>query len=341
MNTDEFYQSRQAYWQTLDSLVQKAHSSVQQLSPEEIRQLGQLYRAATSDLAYAQREFPRQRVTVFLNQLVGRAHAAIYRGEPLDTRRLLDFVARGFPRAFRETLPFTLAAFLLFMIPALSTGVFLARSPEAAQWLLPEELQQQLIPVMEEKELWTNIPVPQRPYASAIIMTNNIQVSILAFAGGMLAGLLTVYAMLFNGLIIGGLVGLAMYYGVGFELLTFMVAHGVIELSVIFMAGGSGLMIGWAILRPGLMRRRDALAAAGRRSIRLLVGAVPLLIVAGLIEGFISPNESIHWSVKWWIGIGTGLILYVYLILAGRLEWEETAARLEANETQGQILASP
>jgi uncharacterized membrane protein SpoIIM required for sporulation len=87
---------------------------------------------------------------------------------------------------------------------------------------------------------------------------------------------------------------------------------------VIFMSGGSGLMIGWAILRPGLMRRRDALAQAARKSVWLLSGAVPLLVVAGLIEGFISPSEVIPWPVKWMVGIGSGILLYAYLFLAGR-----------------------
>jgi uncharacterized membrane protein SpoIIM required for sporulation len=92
----------------------------------------------------------------------------------------------------------------------------------------------------------------------------------------------------------------------------------VIELSVIFMAGGSGLMLGWAILRPGLMRRRDALAKAAGTSVRLLLGAVPMLVVAGTIEGFISPSETIPPFVKWSVGIGSGILLYSYLFLAGR-----------------------
>jgi uncharacterized membrane protein SpoIIM required for sporulation len=177
---------------------------------------------------------------------------------------------------------------------------------------------QDLIPYMEEKDLWTKIPVEERPYASTFIMTNNIRVAILAFAGGMVAGLFTVYALIYNGLMVGGVVGLATHYRVGFELLTFMIGHGVIELSVIFMAGGTGLQIAWAMLHPGLLRRRDALALAGRRAVRLLIGCVALLVVAGTIEGFISPNEQIPWLIKWLIGIASGIMLYSYLLLSGR-----------------------
>jgi len=149
-------------------------------------------------------------------------------------------------------------------------------------------------------------------------MRNNIQVSLLAFASGLTAGLLTLWVLFFNGLMIGTLTGLTAFHGIGFELWTFVIGHGMIELSVIFMAGGSGLMLGWAILRPGLLRRRDALAQAARKAVYLLLGAVPWLIVAGSIEGFISPNEDIAIPIKWTVGIVSGILLYSYLLLAGR-----------------------
>jgi len=102
---------------------------------------------------------------------------------------------------------------------------------------------------------------------------------------------------------IGTLTGLTAYHGIGFELWTFVIGHGVIELSIIFISGGSGLMLGWAILRPGLMRRRDALAQAARKAVYLLLGAVPWAWWwLGQSKGFISPNKDvaapIHWAVE-------------------------------------------
>ena len=317
MNADEFYQSRRKEWEILSNLLERAQRDVAQLSPREIERLASLYRAASSDLALAKRDFPRHQVTRFLNQLVARTHAVLYQGEPLAFKRLVEFALRGFPRLFRRTFIFTFAAFLMFTIPALAAGLSVGRDPASAQWLLPPEVHQ-LIPIVEDKELWIDIPMEERPYASAFIMQRNIQVSITAFGSGLTAGLLTFWVLILNGLILGGLLGLTGYYGIGWDLATFVIGHGVIELSVIFMAGGSGLMLGWAILRPGLMRRRDALAQAARTSVRLLMGAVPMLIIAGTIEGFISPSETIPPFVKWAVGIGSGILLYSYLFLAGR-----------------------
>jgi uncharacterized membrane protein SpoIIM required for sporulation len=317
MNADQFYRSRRADWEQLDALLQRSQDNIEQLSSANVKQLGALYRAAASDLALAQREFPQHRVTAYLNQLVARGHSVLYRSQPMALDQARRFLRAGFPRAFRQTLPFFLAGLLLMVLPALVAGLLTAWQPEAASWLLPAQVQQ-LIPQIEEQQLWTDIPLRERPYASSAITTNNIRVSFLAFGGGVTAGLLTVYIMIFNGLLLGGLTGLTAHYGVGFELWTFVIGHGVIELTVIFMAGGSGLMLGWAILQPGLLRRRDALALAGRKAVKLVVGAAPLLMIAGLIEGFISPNQSLPPALKWGVGVGSGLLLYGYLLLSGR-----------------------
>jgi len=317
MKTDEFYQSRKQEWELLSSLVELAQKDIKRLSTQDIERLASLYRAISSDLAVARRDFPRHPLTQYLNQLVARAHGTLYQGEPLAFNRLVEFAGRGFPRLFRETFIYTLAAFVMFAVPALAAGIQIAAEPGSAQWYLPAGAQE-LIPVVEDKELWIDIPMPERPFVSSFIMSNNIRVSILAFGSGLSGGLLTLWILVQNGLILGGLLGLTAHYGIGFDLATFVIGHGVIELSVIFMAGGSGLMLGWAILRPGLMRRRDALAAAARNSVRLLGGAIPWLIVAGVVEGFISPSETIAWPVKWAVGVGSGLVMYSYLFLAGR-----------------------
>lgn len=319
MTSDEFYQSRKQEWELLSNLVERTERDLHRLSSQDVQQLARLYRAATSDLALAKRDFPRHQITQYLNQLVARAHAVLYQGEPLAINRLVGFVTSGFPRLFRETFIFTFIAFLMFSIPALAAYFTASASPETAKWLLPAEVQTVIKDVQNQK-LWVDIPVEERPFASAFIMQNNIRVSFLAFSSGLTGGIMTLWVLVENGLIFGGLLGVTSYYGVGAGLLAFVIGHSVIELSVIFMAGGSGLMLGWAILHPGLMRRRDALVQAAQKAVRLLGGAIPMLIVAGSIEGFISPSEVIPWQVKAAVGIASGIVLYSYLFLAGRGE---------------------
>lgn len=318
MDPNQLYQTHLSDWKALSALIESAEREVSRLSPAEVSSLGRLYRVATSDLALAQRDFPRHPVATYLNQLVARGHAVIYRSEPLVTNRIKEFIVAGFPRVYREMLPFTLTATLLFWVPALLAMAAIWIQPDASRWLLPTETQK-LRETIEEGKLWVDIPVEERPYTSSFIMRNNIQVAFMAFAGGVSAGLYTVYIMAMNGLMLGGLTGLTAHYGLGWDLWNFVIGHGVIELSVIMMAGGAGLMIGWAMIHPGLLRRLDALKIAANRAVRLVIGCVPLLMIAGTIEGFISPAENIAAPVKWLVGLGSGVLLYLYLLRGGRV----------------------
>jgi uncharacterized membrane protein SpoIIM required for sporulation len=317
MDAQQLLQGRRNDWRRLSELLDRADRDLHALSPQEVAECSQLYRDAAADLALARRDFPHEPATDYLNHLVSRGHATMYQGQPMALNRLWRFFRAGFPRSFRRLLPFYLLAAALFIVPGLLVGLATAMDPQAARQLLPTQLQQ-LIPLIERRELWTNIPVAERPYTSSFIMRNNIQVIFLSFAGGVLFGLFTLYILVVNGIMIGGLTGLTIHYGVGLDLWTFVIGHGVIELSVIFMAGGAGLALGWALLRPGFRSRRDALVQAARVSIRIIIGAVPLLVIAGIIEGFLSPNESIPAIVKWGVGLMSGILLYAYLLAAGR-----------------------
>src|SRR5262249_15021553 len=145
---------------------------------------------------------------------------------------------------------------------------------------------------LERHDLWTHIPAPERPYAATAIMTNNIQVTFLAFAGGSLLGLLTVIVLVLNGVNLGAIAGLCQVYGASLDLWSFVFPHGFIELTVICLGGGAGLRLADAILRPGMLSRAQSLRAAALEAVQMLLGGAGLLVIAGLIEGNISPSET-------------------------------------------------
>jgi len=314
MNVYDFIKQREVDWQALEKLISNRQGRTS-LRAEQVHALGTLYRAVASDLALARRDYPDHRVTVFLNQLLTRTHSYIYQQDTTDLRPLLRYFTHILPQAFRRLSAFILAAFLLFIVPAVIGYVATNRTPQIADSLGLGEQRR----ILAEQRTWTNISVNQRPYASAFIMQNNIRIAILAFGGGMLFGLFTVYVLISNGMLIGATLGLAAHYGMGASLLQFISGHGVIELSVIFISGGAGLHIGWALFNPGRFTRRDSVTLAVRRALPLVLAALPLLVIAGLIEGFFSPGDAPFWSH---IAVGgfTGLLLYTYLLLVG---WEK------------------
>ena len=316
MHVDQFVTQNKDKWERLAQLVGKAAGNgIRRMKPDELEELGELYRNETSDFALAQRDYKGQRVATHLNQLVARAHAAVYRGRPSQGLNLIDFLFSQFPRAFRRLFPFIVCAFLTVAVPAVANGILVYLQPDVAEWTFSDS-EKQLIPLVRSGKLWIDLPEDKRPYASAFIMTNNIQVSLMAFAGGASAGLVTLYILLTNGLSVGGLMGLCFHYGLGWRLVNFIIGHGVIELSVIFMAGGAGLRMGWAIVRPGAQSRKDALILATREAIVLAGGSIPLLVIAGMIEGFISPQFNPLYS-----GIAaavSGALMVTLLLLGGR-----------------------
>lgn len=311
---EQFLSRRKDDWERLEQLVARSRDKrVGALSAEEIIELGYLYRRAAADLAVARRDFPNDRVSVYLNQLLARAHAVVYRSEAGEWRGVLTFFRRGFPALFRETLPFTASAFFIFALAAVAGFFAVLLVPESGAYLVPDMVTSSL----KEQRMWTEENLLPSQLMASVIMTNNIRVALLAFAGGVLFGLATFLVLAYNGLIIGAVAGACQAYGLSLRLWSFVAPHGVIELTVIFIAGGAGLRLGYALLKPGLLSRRESLVAAARQVVRLLFGCVPLLVIAGTIEGFISPSSLLP-AVKIAVGLATGVVLYGYLFLAGR-----------------------
>jgi uncharacterized membrane protein SpoIIM required for sporulation len=307
-------EKRRPHWTRLEALVTACdRRGVAALAPDELRELALLYRQAAADLSAVRDDPASTALARHLNQLLARAHNLVYAGQPTAARRPLAFMTRTFPQTFRATFLYTLTAFALFMAGAVAGLAVALTDPGFERFLLGGGM----MDTIERREMWTHGILAVKPLASSQIMTNNLLVSFMATASGMFAGLGTVYMMVFNGLLIGVVGAATARAGMAADLWSFVAPHGALELPAIFIAGGAGLILARAILAPGDLPRRDAVAQAGGTAVRLFLGVVPLLVIAGIIEAFVSPTP-IPEIVKFSIGASLFALLVVYLARAGR-----------------------
>lgn len=319
MKLDPFLAQRSEGWRQLSGLLNRLlRAGPGRLGVADLEELGRLYRRAASDLAYARAHFNDPETVSYLNQLVARGHSAIYSPARPRWGAVWSFLAGGFPRQVRAAIAFC-AASALALFGSIAVGMAVAIvSPESAALLLPGRFQQ----AMEQGGPQAGpppggIPAGLDALLGSVIFTNNLQVGFLSFALGVTCGVGTVYILVQNGLMLGALGGTL---GVGQSALMFwslIAPHGGMELLAISVCGGSGLVLGWSLISPGDRRRRDALVAAGRMAVPLVLGAAPIFGAAALVEAFVTPAPAAPWG-KVAVGAVSAAAVLLYLGLAGR-----------------------
>ncbi len=313
MISNSWLQKRRPYWARIDELLARSgRSGVRALTHNELQELALLYRQTASDLATIREDSSSRNLAHYLNQLLGRAHNLIYMGRRSRPVGIIKFYRETFPQIFHETLPYTLAATAIFFATA-AVGLMVAIADPGFQRYI---LGPAMMDTIEKQQMWTHSIVTVKPLASSAIMTNNLAVSLTIFALGITAGLGTVWMLSFNGLLFGVVSGACWHAGMLGQLMSFVAPHGVLELPAIFISGGAGLLMAKGLLFPGTLPRRASVALEGGRAVRLVLGIIPMLIVAGTIEGFVSPSEI---AVKWKYTLAAGLfgLLLLYLMRKG------------------------
>jgi uncharacterized membrane protein SpoIIM required for sporulation len=311
MNVQRWITGRAAKWQELEALLQRVEKNgIKSLNATEIGTLASLYRSVAADLARAQTNQISSSVIQELQALTTRAYTQVYRGSHRqEVANFIRFYAWELPQVLRATWIYTAIATGIFVLGGLIAWWCAWKDPSFLPLVMPQELIEK---VRDKHELWMGSIIGSEPLAASGIMINNMVVCFRVVAGGMTAGLFTVYALFVNGLMIGGAATLVGKHSLAYPFWAFVFPHGSLELPAIFLSGGAGLLIARGLLWPGKYRRRDALRIYGAQAAQLVMGMVPMLFIAGLIEGFFSPQEVIPGVLKYLVGsvIFTGLILY-------------------------------
>ena len=310
MNINQFVKQNRDDWKQLEDLMSKLHKTKSSITGPTIDEFYRYYQKAVQHLSYAQTYFSNEEVTLYLNGLVSKSHNLLYKDQVSSMKQVSHFLSTTFIRLFLDQWKFVLVAMLLFTLGGLGSFFAVVQDEQALFAILPAEIAQGVDPA----QLGSADGQVDSSLMSASIMTNNIKVAILAFAGGVTFGLLTVYVLIYNGILVGALAALFWNHGKTYEFWAYILPHGMIELTAIFIAGGAGLLMGYKLFVPGKFSRGYQLKTQAKRSVQLLLGTIPLFVIAGIIEGFITP-AALSLEVKYGVAFVTviGLILYVML----------------------------
>ena len=290
--SNQWILKRRPHWDRLSALLTQSDArGLGQLSRAELQEMALLYRQVAADLSVLRKDSTARAYALHVNQLLARAHHIIYSGRKTNLRTLIRFLWDEYPAIFQRQIGFVLAALVVSVAWGVLGAVITSVHPEFMRLFVSPKM----IETMEQHHLWTESVVTVAPLASSAIMTNNLSVCFVSFAGGILFGLGSFYSLVTNGLMLG-VVGVACHqYGMSLALWSFVAAHGALELPSIVIAGAAGFRLGYAMLFPGALRWRDSVARGGSEATRLGSGVIPLLIIAGTLEGFFSPSQAPVW----------------------------------------------
>ena len=312
---NRFLKDEKDNWRRLEDLLDMLKGSgLRGLSRLEVREFGELYRRAAADLAIARAETRDPKLINYLNSLVIRAHGKIYRAESEGANIIVRFFTHEFPETFRANWQYMAIAFGIFVLFAIFGFAATWWNIDFTHFVALTGVTDQ---INANNEWWRELNQANQVGATGIL-SNNIIVTIRVFAMGALFGVGAAYDLAFEGARLGSIFAACYKLNPPFgnSLASFVVGHGVIELSCIFFCGGAGMMIGYAIINPGDLTRAQALKTKGIEAAKIVIGCACLLVIAGTIEGFLSPSD-LPAAIKFGTGIGSGIAMYSYLLLAG------------------------
>ncbi len=314
MDIDRFIVRNEGAWRRLDELTARARRSrSRSLGANEIDEFVALYQRTAAQLSYARGYYNDPGLTARLTTLVAAANAALYGIHPVSTRGLRRFFTETFPAAIWYSRRFVLASAALLFVPMILFGVWTANSERALDVAVPKDQQQALLESRFEN-YYSSEPASE---FSTQVLINNIQVSFLAFAGGVLLCIGTAVILVQNGVNVGIAGGLFVHAHETGKFFGLILPHGLLELSSVTIAGAAGLRIGWAIIAPGDRPRTVALAEEGRRSVVIVLGLMLCFVVAGLIEGFVTPS-GLPTPARVLVGVVVELGFLTWIVTHGR-----------------------
>lgn len=309
---DSYVLENSAEWARLEALVEQANKKSKRLVGDDLDELLMRYQRSSAHLSYVRSTYGDPQLTARLTRAVAGARAVIYGSQPRVSGALRTFFAATFPAAVWVARKQVLVAALALLLPWAIMAVWMMNSPAAIEAFAPPALREAYI--NEDFEAYYS-SAPAAEFSSQVFI-NNIQVSFLAFVTGILFAVPTIALLVFNGANVGVAAGLFHDAGEASKFWGLILPHGLLEITAIIVAGGAGLRMGWSMIVPGDRTRTQSLIHEAQRSVSIILGLIIVFILAGLIEGFVTPSPLETWA-RISIGVAAFVAFWSYILAFG------------------------
>ncbi|MDQ0581408.1 stage II sporulation protein M [Streptomyces rishiriensis] len=331
MDLDVFVSAHRAEWDRLDALLLRRRG----LTGAETDELVTLYQRTATHLSLIQSSAPDPQLTGRLTQLVARARSAVTGTRRASWRDVTRFLTQGFPAAVYRARHWWVPTALVSTAVAVFLGWWIGTHPEVQSSIAaPEELRELTRPGGLYETYYSS---HQAAAFAAQVWTNNAQAAAMCLVLGVFLGLPVLWILFQNMLNLGIGAGLMSSAGRLDTFLGLVLPHGLLELTAVFVAAGTGLRLGWTVIDPGPRTRRTALAEEGRAAVGMAIGLALVLFVSGAIEGFVTPSGLPTWA-RITIGITAELVFLAYVyVVGGRAARAGDTGDVEATERSAAV----
>lgn len=287
-------------------------SSNKNIEPDK---LADLFIQITDDLSFARTQYPKSDTTIYLNQVASKIHGEIYKNKREDKNRFITFWKYELPQLFYSAHKQLLYAFIIFTVAALIGCVSALNDETFARLILGDDYVNMTLENIKNGNPLAVYGKSGETDMFFMITFNNIRVSFMAFAAGILLSIGTAYLLFSNGLMVGAFLTFLAKEGYLAHSLLVVMLHGTLELSAIVIAGSAGFLMGNSILFPKTYSRIESFKKGAKNGIKIIVGLIPVFIMAGFIESFFTRYTMMHWSIKlFFIGLSAAFIIYYFII---------------------------
>ncbi len=303
--------------ETLNELEKK---SLKNVETKFLESLGRLYNETLCDLGEVQSCNDEDvRLELYLNNLVARAYSQIYRKPGVGFKDFLNFFIYSFPNILKKRIHYFIYSFLIFLAATIIGYLCVNMDTKLVQLVVPKTMQSSMKAAHQSGQVGAEFPEYLRIKISSEIMFNNIKVSFYAFAMGVTFGIGTIIILIQNALLFGAFISIFETTGNSFIFWSLIIPHGLLELTLIFLCSGAGLILGYSLINSGVYSKKEWFVHEAHDAIRIVMGCIPFFMLAGLIEAYITPAE-IGGIVKIIFGIIVFVFFIAYIIFFGKEE---------------------